>query len=143
LTGTFGTRSIFLPWDATHRVLPSEGTTMSTNVIVFGWERSVPGRESASAQHFRDFTQYLQACMGDGSVESFEPFLLEPRGGTLNGFFLIRGTAEQLSKLQNSEQWIRHQVRATLHLVSTAIMRGVGGEAVPQRMALWMESVPK
>ena len=30
---------------------------MSSNVIFFGWNRSIPGRERLSAEHFGEFGQ--------------------------------------------------------------------------------------
>ena len=56
---------------------------MSGNVIVFGWKRSLPGREKISAQHFQDFLQYLGGEKQKGTIESFEPVFLEPNGSEL------------------------------------------------------------
>lgn len=116
---------------------------MSSNAIVFGWNRSLPGREQASGQHFQDFMGYLQAQKAAGRIDSFEPVLLEPHGGCFNGFFLIRGTAEQVSALGDSPEWVQHQIRATMHLDGTAVCRAVAGSAVPERMGMWMQQIPK
>ena len=35
---------------------------MSSNVMLFGWNRPIPGQEKVSAQHFEEFVQYLGAC---------------------------------------------------------------------------------
>jgi hypothetical protein len=32
---------------------------MSTNVVFFAWNRSIPGRERISAEHFQQFSQYV------------------------------------------------------------------------------------
>jgi hypothetical protein len=116
---------------------------MSSNVIMFGWNRSLTGREQISGRHFQEFMAYLQAQKAGGKIESFDPVLLEPHGGELNGFFLIRGTAEQLFAMTNSPDWVQHQVRATLHLDGTAMWRGLTGQAVTERMGMWMQAVPK
>ena len=52
-------------------------------MIVFGWKRSLPGREKLSAQHFQAFLQYMGAEKQKGNIESCEPVLLEPTGGDL------------------------------------------------------------
>ena len=32
---------------------------MRSNTIFFGWNRSIPGWERTSAEHFQEFVQYL------------------------------------------------------------------------------------
>jgi hypothetical protein len=115
---------------------------MSTNVIVFGWKRSVPGREALSAKHFQEFSQFLQAQIQQGTVESFEPILLEPNSGDLSGFFLIKGEGLKLGELTHSREWMQHQVRASLHMDGITIMRGLAGSAVQDRMRMWSEAIP-
>lgn len=116
---------------------------MSSNAIVFGWDRSLPGREQLSGQHFQDFVAYLQACKNAGTIESFEPVLLEPHGGSVNGFFLIKGANDKLAALTSSPEWVQHQTRAMLHLDGAAVWRGVVGAGVNERMGIWMQAIPK
>lgn len=116
---------------------------MTTNVLFFGWGRSMPGRESLSAQHFKDFSEYLAAQKGQGAIESFEPILLEPNGGGVTGFFLIHGATEQLNKLTSSTEWMRHITRAILHLDHPVLTRGVTGAALMERMGMWTSAIPK
>jgi hypothetical protein len=116
---------------------------MSSNAIVFGWNRSLPGREQLSGKHFQDFMAYLQAQKAASRIESFDPVLLEPHGGSVNGFFLIRGTSAQLTAMTDSPEWVQHQIRAELHLEGAGIWRAVVGAAVSERMGMWMQAIPK
>jgi len=116
---------------------------MTSNAIVFGWDRSLPGREQLSGKHFQDFVAYLQAQKAAGKIESFDPVLLEPHGGSVNGFFLIRGTSQQIAAIAESPEWIQHQIRAQLHLDGSGSWRAVVGPAVGERMKMWMEAIPK
>lgn len=116
---------------------------MSTNAIVFGWNRSLPGREALSAQHFQEFTQYLQAQQAGGVIDSFEPVLIQPYGGELNGFFYIRGEPAKLAALTASQEWIQNQIRATLHLDGVALLRAVTGPTVAEYMAMWGQAIPR
>lgn len=116
---------------------------MNMNVIVFGWNRSVPGREAVSGQHFQEFTEYLGTQQRNGLIESFEPVLLEPHGGSLNGFILIRGEPQKLARMVDTEDWIRHQARGLLHLDGSSVIRGVAGAGVAQRMSVWMQESGK
>jgi len=116
---------------------------MSTNAIVFGWNRSLPGREQLSAKHFQEYVGFLQSLKASGKIESFEPVLLEPHGGTVNGFFLIRGTGEQLAAYMASPEFLQHDLRAQMHLEGYGYWRAVTGAAVGERMAMWVEAIPK
>jgi len=53
---------------------------MSTEVIFYGWNRSVPGREQVSAAHFQEYLGYLAELQQNGDIDSFEVVLLRPHG---------------------------------------------------------------
>ena len=110
---------------------------MSSNVIFFGWNRSVPGREQISAQHFQDFLGYLGGLQQSGVIDSFEPVLLGAHGGDMNGFFLIRGENDALDALQASDEWQTHQIRGGYHLEGAGSVRGATGELVMEWMNRW------
>lgn len=116
---------------------------MSTNVIVFGWKQSIPGREQLSAQHFQEFMQYLHQQKEQKVIESFEPMLFEPHAGDLNGFFVIKGEPSRLFSLVGSNEWAQHQVRAMLHLTGVTLMRGMTGATLMERMEMWTRAIPR
>jgi hypothetical protein len=111
--------------------------TMSSNVIFFGWNRSVPGREQMSAEHFQEYLQYLGRLQQEGAIDSFETILLSPHGGDMNGFFLIRGDNDALNALQGSDEWLTHVARGGHHLEGAGAVRGVTGELVMGWMNRW------
>jgi hypothetical protein len=115
---------------------------MGSNVVFFAWNRPVPGRERLSAEHFEEFVQYLGGLQQKGTIESFEPVLLNAHGGDLNGFFLIRGETGKLDALLSSAQWVTHMTRAMIHLEGSGTVRGVAGEPLKELMALWRKSIP-
>lgn len=115
---------------------------MSKEVIFFGWNRPIPGREQTTAAHFQEFLGYLGGLQGSGAIDSFEAVLLSSHGGDMNGFFLIRGSAEQLNALQASEDYMGHTIRAGLHLDGLGFIRGVTGEGVMEWMQRWAEHMP-
>jgi hypothetical protein len=115
---------------------------MSRNVLFFAWNRSIPGREKLSAAHFQEFVQYLGARKQAGAIDSFEPVFLDSHGGDLNGFILVRAETAKLDALAASDDWQTHITRATLHLEGSGTVRGVTGDAVSERMALWTKLIP-
>ena len=115
---------------------------MSSNVLFFGWNRPIPGREKISGEHFQEFLQYLGGLQKNGTIQSFEPVFLNPHGGDMNGFFFIKGDAGKLDSLVASEDWIKHTIRADFHLQGAGFIRGVAGEPLMEMMKLWTESIP-
>jgi len=115
---------------------------MGSNVILFGWNRSMPGREKISAQHFDEYVKYLTGLQQKGTIQSFDVVFLDPHGGDLNGFFLIKGEPAKLDGLLATSDWVGHIMRAFLHLDGGGVIRGVTGTEIPSRMALWTSLIP-
>jgi hypothetical protein len=115
---------------------------MTTNALFFGWNRPIPGREQLSAAHFQEFVQYLSGLRQDGAIDSFDVVFLEPHGGDLNGYFLLRAAPSKLDALTATREWNTHMVRAGMHLERSGTVRAVTGEAVSERMALWTSQIP-
>ena len=43
---------------------------MGSSVILFGWNRPIPGREKLSAGHFDEFVQYLGGLQKKGGIHA-------------------------------------------------------------------------
>jgi hypothetical protein len=115
---------------------------MASNTILFGWNRSIPGREKISAQHFEDFVKYLGGLQQKGAIQGFEIVFLDTHGGDLNGFFLLKGEPAKLDALISTTEWVTHITRASMHLEGSGVVRGQTGDAVMERMALWSSVIP-
>lgn len=115
---------------------------MGDNALLFAWNRSVPGREKLSAEHFQQVVAYLGELQKNGTIQSFDTVFLEPHGGDLNGFFLIRGEPARLDDLVASDEWQTHVTRAMLHLQGLGTVRGVTAEAIAERMSRWTSNIP-
>jgi hypothetical protein len=115
---------------------------MGSNVIFFGWNRPIPGRERLSSEHFTDFVQYLGGLQQKGAIQSFDVVFLNAHGGDMNGFFLIRGESGKLADLVGSADWQTHMTRAMLHLEGSGAVLGATGDAAMERMKLWRSLLP-
>jgi hypothetical protein len=115
---------------------------MASNIILFGWNRSIPGREKVSAQHFEEFVKYLGDLQLKSAIQGFETVFLDTHGGDLNGFFLIKGESTKLDALISTTEWTTHITRASLHLDDVGVIRGLIGNEVMERMALWTSVIP-
>jgi len=116
---------------------------MASNVVFVGWNRSIPGREQMSAAHFAEFAQYLGGQQQAGVIQSFDAVFLNPHGGDLNGFFLIRGESARLDALTATDEWGTHITQAGLHLEGVGVVRGAMGDLVMEQMKLWTSLIPK
>lgn len=87
---------------------------MAMNALFIGWGPVISGREQKSLQVFDEVIQYYTRLQQQGEIDSFEPIALEPHGGDLNGFCLVRGEPEKLNRLRNSEEFIRLNTRGLL-----------------------------
>jgi hypothetical protein len=88
--------------------------------LFIGWGEVVRGRESESLEVFNETLAYYARLQEEGAIESFEPVFLEPHGGDLGGFILIRGDAEKLAALRVSDEFTQLIIRAGL------IVNGLG-----------------
>lgn len=116
---------------------------MSSNCVLLGWNRAVPGREMLSAQHFQEFSEYLGAQQRSGAIASFDVVFMDPHGGDMNGFFLIRGEPQKLQALLAGDDWLKHQIRGVQNMLGFGIIRGATGAEAARRMQMWMETIPK
>src|SRR5262249_60948019 len=80
--------------------LPGYAWGMTDCALFIRWGGAAAGRERQSVELFVESLKYLSGLVGQGTVKSVEPFFLEPHGGDLDGFFIVRGDQEELSKLR-------------------------------------------
>jgi hypothetical protein len=108
-----------------------------SNAIVLGWTRAVPGKEKQSIELFQEFVGYITGLQKEGKIASFEPVFLDPHGGDMNGFFLIRGETPKLDALLSSESWIAFATRGMVTMQGFGVIRAAVGDEIPKRMAIF------
>jgi hypothetical protein len=108
---------------------------MANAALFVGWGVPVAGREQQALQIFGETVAYWTRLQQEGAIESFEPFLLEPHGGELSGFCVLRGEAERLAQVRVSEDFQRLNARAQLVATNYGVVGAVTGEALQQTLA--------
>ncbi len=99
------------------------------------------GRESQSLDLFNEFLGYCGGLLENGEIESFEPVLLEPHGGDLVGFLLIRGDADRLASIRMSDEWIKHSTRGGLMTENFGVVSASMGERMERQLAVYVEQI--
>jgi hypothetical protein len=109
--------------------------------LFIGFGEPVRGREAKAVQVFNESLAYYARLQQEGKIESFEPALLEPHGGDLGGFILLRGTAEQIAAVHGSEEFQSVQNRARLIVNNVGVIRALIGASLASGMTDYMKQV--
>lgn len=108
---------------------------MATAALFIGWGPAVIGREQKAVQVFSEVVQYYTQLQQQGTIESFEPVALEPHGGELQGFLLIRGEQEKLNQLRTNEDFMRLNNRGSLVVQNLGVVGALIGEGLQRLFA--------
>jgi hypothetical protein len=100
---------------------------MAKGVLFIGWGPAVRGRERKALQVFQEALGYYQRLQQGGQIDSFEPVALEPHGGDLGGFLLIKGDADKLAQVRQDQEFVRLNTRAQLVVENFGVVGGVFG----------------
>ena len=114
---------------------------MGSNVVFVGWDRPALGREKTSVPLFQEFLQYLGGLQKAGTIQSFDSVLLNPHGGDLNGFTLIKGDSTKLDAMLSSEAWETMMIRAGVVMEGFGFLRGVTGDLLMKQMEGYMRAL--
>jgi hypothetical protein len=109
--------------------------------LFVGFGAPVRGRESQAVELFNETLGWDQRLQEEGEIDSFEPAFLEPHGGDLGGFILIRGDAEKLSALRVSEEFTQYSIRAGLCVEGFGVVGADLAGRLQSQMAFYTEQI--
>jgi hypothetical protein len=116
---------------------------MAYDVVLIGWNRAVAGRERDAVELFGTAVNFYESQKKAGTISAHEHFFLDPHGGDLNGFTVLRGERNKLSTMLNSDEWHTISAKAVITLEGFGAIHGVTGEGIQKRMGLYSSSIPK
>jgi hypothetical protein len=117
-----------------------EGVGMADRVLCIGWGNPVRGAEARAIEVFNDALGLLGRMQQDGRIEGFDVVLLSPNSD-MDGFILVKGSAEQITGLREDEAFQRNTVEAQLCVDGIRHMDGYTNEGVAQQMAMYQEAL--
>jgi hypothetical protein len=106
----------------------SERRKLMANAIFLGWGQAVAGRELKALQVFGEVVEYYMKLQQKGEIDSLEAFQLDPHGGDLAGFLVVRGNPEKLARLRTSPEFIRINLRGSLVVENLGVVGASTGE---------------
>jgi hypothetical protein len=101
----------------------------------------VRGREGPAIDGFNETVEYFGRLDGGGRIESFEICFLDPHGGDLSGFMLLRGSTEQMDAVRSDDEFLRHMTRADLHVENLGMIGASLGEGIARGMAIYQDEI--
>jgi hypothetical protein len=116
---------------------------MADRVLFIGWGESTPGREERGLEVFNEAVGILGRMQQEGRIEKFDVAILNPNGGSLDGFVAVQGSAEQLDALQEDEEFVRNTIDASNIVRGLRHVRGYANEGVAEAMQMYQESIAK
>lgn len=114
---------------------------MANSGIFVGFGAPVRSRERQAIKVFNEAFEYYSRLQQEGQIEGFEPVLLEPHGGELGGFFLLRGDEDKLARIRGSEEFERLTARAQLIVENLGVVGTFLGERLMSQMSLFSQQV--
>jgi hypothetical protein len=113
---------------------------MADHGLFIGWGAPVYGREEKGLSVFAESIEYYGKLQAEGRIESFEPALLDPHGGDLEGFVLVRGTRQQMADLRGDADFRRLVTRASLIIQSLGLVDAVLGDELGREIGVYQEA---
>jgi hypothetical protein len=114
---------------------------MADSGLFIGWGQVVRGREGPAVDSFNDTVNFLGQLQADGRIEDFEIVFLEPHGGDLGGFMLVRGSAEQMNAVRDDDEFTRTILRADLVVENLGVVSAALNERIASQMAMYQEEI--
>ena len=109
--------------------------------LFIGWGAPVRGREAKGLEVFNEALAYYGRLQQEGVIEGFETAILEPHGGDLQGFILLRGAEEKLAQLRVDDEFVRLSTRAGLIVEGFGVTGAALGDGLEQAIATYQEGV--
>ena len=111
--------------------------------IFMRWQRPIAGREGHAIELFNSFTSDLGKQQQQGNIESYEPVMLSPDGGPIGGYFMVRGSRQNLDKLTTTDEYVNLLTQAELMLKHLSVTHAYLGDGVKVQMGRYQKFLPQ
>ena len=115
---------------------------MADRMLFVTWGETVRGREERGLEVFNEAIGLYGRLQQEGRIEGFDVALMEPNG-TIDGYIQVRGSADQLAALRESDEWRRINIAAALVVDDFRVTGGLINEGVAEGMAMYTEAIGK
>jgi hypothetical protein len=116
---------------------------MADRMLFLSWGQVVRGREERALEVFNESVRFYGRMQQEGRIESFDVALLEPHGGSINGYFALHASASQLAELRETEEFRRLQIDVSMIIDDLRVVNGLTGDGLAREMSMFAEAVSK
>ena len=109
--------------------------------LFIGWGEVVRGREDRAVDVFNETVELYGQLQSDGRIEDFDVALLDPHGGDLLGYAMLRGSEEQIDAVRRDEDFQRVMTKASLIVDNLGLISATIGEGLARAMAIYQEEI--
>ena len=109
--------------------------------LFIGWGAPVRGREAKGLEVFTEALAYYGRLQQEGVIEGFETAILEPHGGDLHGFVLVRGSQERLAQLRVDDEFVRLSTRAGLIVEGVGVIGAALGDGLETTIGTYQQAI--
>jgi hypothetical protein len=109
--------------------------------LFIGWGEVVRGREDRALEVFGESVELYGQMQANGRIEDFELALLNPHGGDLQGFALLRGSEAQIDAVGRDEDFQRVMTKASLLVDNLGLIPAAIGDGLGRSMAIYQEEI--
>jgi hypothetical protein len=109
--------------------------------LFIGWGAPITGREAKGLEVLSEALAYYGRLQQEGAIESFETALLEPHGGDLQGFIILRGSEARLAELRVDDEFVRLSTRASLVVEGVGVIGASLGDGLEQAIGTYQQAV--
>jgi hypothetical protein len=109
--------------------------------LFIGWGQVVRGREDRALDVFNETLELYGQMQSDGRIEDFEVALLDPHGGELGGYVMLRGSEDQIDAVRRDEDFERVMTKASLMVDDLGLVRAAINEGLARAMAIYQEEI--
>jgi len=109
--------------------------------LFIGWGAPVRGREAKGLEVFNEALSYYGRLQQEGAAESFDTVILEPHGGDLQGFILLRGSEDRLAQLRVDDEFVRLSTRANLIVEGVGVIGASLGDGLQEAIQTYQQAI--
>jgi hypothetical protein len=109
--------------------------------LFIGWGEVVRGREDRALDVFNETLELYGQMQSDGRIEDFEVALLNPHGGELQGFVLLRGSEAQIDAVARDEDFQRVMAKGSLVVDDLGVIPAAINEGLARVMSIYQEQI--
>ena len=113
---------------------------MADRILFISWGENVVGREARGRALFNEVIGMYGQMQQDGRIEGFDVALLNPTAG-LDGYIEVRGSADQLNAVRESDDFQKSIVEAALVVHDLRVVDGYTGAGLAPQIERYQAAI--